>query len=365
MIEAGKIPVAKKIALKLYSLKKNSEAVLHQLSYLFWECTSRCNLKCLHCGSDCKKNSRSPDMPLDDFLNVLKNVKSTHDPSKIIIVITGGEPLMRKDLIDAGEKIHSLGFPFGMVTNGYLMTKDLFHGLLRAGLMAMTVSLDGLEPEHNWFRGNRNSFERAINTINMAVTARKKGFAFDVITCVNKRNITSLDRLKTLLIDSGVKDWRLVTIFPKGRAAGNDELQLSGVQTRTLMDFIVKTRQESKINASFSCEGFLGGYEMEVRDTPFFCRAGIAIGSVLADGSISACPSLRQDFIQGNIYTDNFVDVWNTRFQLMRDRSWAKSGECEKCNVWHYCKGNALHLRDQKTGTLLYCNYKSLINSSN
>ena len=120
------------------------------------------------------------------------------------------------------------------------------------------------------------------------------------------------------------------------------------------------TRAQGVISPEFSCEGFLGPYEAAVRDGLFFCRAGINIGSVLVDGSISACPSLRADYIQGNIYQDDFLAVWNDRFQIMRKRNWTKTGECKNCKVYKWCGGNGLHLRDEQSGELLRCHYNML-----
>ena len=127
-----------------------------------------------------------------------------------------------------------------------------------------------------------------------------------------------------------------------------------------LMEFISQTRKEGRIKVSYGCEGYLADYEMEVRDAPFFCQAGIHIGSVLANGDISACPSLRGDYVQGNIYRDNFLDVWNTRFQVMRNRKWTKTGKCANCKAYKYCQGNGLHLRDEKTGELLQCHLEMM-----
>lgn len=360
MISPGKISLKKRIALNLYSVKKNTDALIHELRYLFWECTTRCNMSCLHCGSDCKSDSEHPDMPAKDFLKVLQSIKHRVNPSRMIVAITGGEPLIRDDLADAGHQIRLLGYPWGIVTNGYLMTARKFEKLLKSGISSMAISLDGLEREHNWFRGKADSYKKSIVTIELAVEASKKGLFFDVVTCVNQRNIGMLHQIKALLVKLGVKRWRLVSIFPKGRASGNGELRLSGGQLVELMEFIRETRREGKIIASYGCEGFLGEYEMEVRDIPFNCGAGIGIGSVLVDGSISACPSLRQDYIQGNIYKDDFWDIWSNRFQNMRNREWAKTGVCCDCKVWKYCKGNGLHLRDQKSGELLFCNYRHL-----
>ncbi|MDL2289785.1 TIGR04133 family radical SAM/SPASM protein [Paludibacteraceae bacterium OttesenSCG-928-F17] len=344
----------KKLTLSLFRQHKKNQAKLHELNYLFWECTLRCSFNCLHCGSDCTKESLSPDMPLADFLKALDSITPYVNPNKTIIVITGGEPLMRKDLEVCGAEFYKRGFAWGMVTNGYALTQTRLQNLLNAGLRSITISFDGLTPEsHDWFRGKKGAWEKAKNAIEYVVGS--EGLVYDIVTCVNKRTIHELEDIKKLLISLGVKKWRLFRIFPKGRAKENPLLELSPEEFTYMLEFIKQTRREGYIDASFGCEGFLGKYELEVRDQPFFCWAGIKIGSVLNDGSISACPSLRGDYIQGNIYQDDFGTVWNERYQVMRDRSWAKTGKCLKCKSYKYCEGNGLHLRDEKTGELLCC----------
>ncbi len=349
----------KKIILSLFQQHKRNQHKIHELTYLFWECTLRCNLDCLHCGSDCSSEASVNDMPMNDFLKVLDNIKPHVVPAKTMIVITGGEPLIRKDLEECGTQIYQRGFPWGMVTNGFGLTSQRLESLLNAGLRSVTVSMDGLNPvTHDWLRGRDGSWEKAIEAITRI--AAVPGLTYDVVTCVNQRNINELEAIRDLLISKNVKNWRLFSIFPKGRAKENPELSLSDKQFVRLLDFIRQTRKEGLIKASFGCEGYLGDYELEVRDTPFFCQAGIHIGSVLVDGSISACPGMRADYIQGNIYTDDFMTVWNERYQNMRDRSWTRTGKCAKCKSYKYCEGNGLHLRDEKTGELLCCHLEKL-----
>jgi len=86
----------------------------------------------------------------------------------------------------------------------------------------------------------------------------------------------------------------------------------------------------------------------------------IHVASVLADGSIAACPNLRSNFIQGNIYRDNFAEVWQNKYKLFRDRSWTKTGICASCSFYKYCEGNGMHLRDEETGELLFCHLKRI-----
>ena len=92
------ISLRKTLALKLYQKYKANETARHQLTYLMWECTLRCNLSCKHCGSDCRKDMLQRDMPLDDFLKVIDSITPHVNTHHTMIVLTGGEPLMRADL---------------------------------------------------------------------------------------------------------------------------------------------------------------------------------------------------------------------------------------------------------------------------
>ncbi len=352
------IPLKKKIALKLHSRYVANEKKLHRLNYIFWECTLRCNLSCIHCGSDCKRDANIQDMPADDFFRALEQALPIIEPEKTMIALTGGEPLMRKDLEEIGRRLYSNRFPWGIVSNGLLLNRSRFESLLNAGLRSITISLDGLKESHTWMRGHTASFDNALNAVKMLPLA--PNLKYDVATCVNNKNFHELEEIKNLLVKMGITNWRLFTVFPIGRAAGIDDLQLSNEQFIGLMDFIKKTRSEGIIRTNYGCEGFLGKYEGEVRDNFYFCRAGINIASVLADGSISACPSVRYNFNQGNIYKDNFADVWENRFNVFRDRSWTKKGICADCSSYKYCEGNGMHLHEGTEGELLFCHLKRL-----
>ena len=350
--------LSQKLALTISKKYIDVQAKLHDLTYFFWECTIRCNIKCRHCGSDCRSDSTAKDMPAEDFLAVAKQVSTQYNPNKVMIVITGGEPLMRSDLPYIGSELNKMGFPWGMVTNALALSESKFQELLNSGLHSITISLDGLEDSHNWLRGNSQSFIKASNAIKMV--ANTENIAYDVVTCITQKNINQLEEIKDHLINLGVKYWRIFAIDPIGRAKDDDELQITNEQMLLVMEFIAKCRKENKILASFGCEGYLGKFEGNVREGMFFCRAGINIASVLNDGSISACPNNSHHVVQGNIYTDSFLDVWNHKFQIMRDRSWAKEGTCADCKEFKWCRGNGLHLRDFENHDVLRCHYQML-----
>ncbi|MBN1950243.1 MAG: TIGR04133 family radical SAM/SPASM protein [Bacteroidales bacterium] len=358
-MSVSRIPLKKRLALKLHNNYRNNEKKIHQLNYIFWECTLRCNLNCIHCGSDCSKDAAVKDMPLEDFLAALDDVRPIVDPHKTMVVLTGGEAILRKDIAAIGHALYQREFPWGVVSNGMGMDKPMLEKLIRSGIRAITISLDGLEASHNWLRGNPRSFSNAVRAIRLLTQIQD--LRYDVVTCVNQRNFSELTELYNFLTGIGLKEWRIFTIFPIGRARQHEELQLQPANFKGLFDFIAKVRSEGKIKLNYGCEGFLGNYEGQVRDNFFFCRAGVNVASVLVDGSISACPNLRENFIQGNIYKDSFREVWLTKYSLYRDRSWTKTGSCAECDFFSYCEGNGMHLRDEKTGELLFCHLNRIL----
>lgn len=296
-------------------------------------------------------------MPFEDFRKVLERVREAYDSHEVMIVLTGGEPLMRTDLEKCGRAIYDMEFPWGMVSNGRLLTRRRLDALLEAGIHTATISLDGFEKDHEWMRGVPGSFKTASDAVKMF--ASEPSVKFDVVTCVNNHNYATLKEFKDYLISLGLKSWRLFTVFPVGRAAQDPELQLDRECFRGMLDFIRDTRKEGRIEVSYGCEGFLGEYEGQVRSNLFSCQAGLSVASVLVDGSISSCPSIRSDYHQGNIYKDDFVDVWENAFTPYRDREWMKTGKCADCKWFRYCQGNGMHLRDDH-GELILCHLDRL-----
>ena len=292
-------------------------------------------------------------MPAEDFLKVIDTEITPHvNPNKVLIIISGGEPLMRKDLSEIGRALQQRGYPWGMVTNGLAMTAERYRELRKNGLLTMTVSLDGLKDDHVWLRQHPLAFDGACRAIRLCVA--DKAMTWDVVTCVNQRTIDHLPEIRDFLWDMGVRDWRIFGLDPMGRAASNPELLLTDEQFRRLLDFIVAEREAGR-HVSYSCEGYLGTYEGRVRDHLYQCSAGISTASILIDGSISACTSIRGKYYQGNIYKDSFWQVWENEFKPYRDRTWMKKSEpCKDCKAYAFCEGNGMHLR-REDGSLMLC----------
>ena len=337
-----------------------NETRIHELNYLFWECTTRCNLHCRHCGSDCIAPGSSPDMPLDDFLRAFDTIPRSAIGPRFTVVLTGGEPLLRPDIEEVGRAIRQRGAGWSMVSNGWFYDEAMHRRLMAAGMGALTISLDGLEAEHDWMRGRPGSFARAERAI--AIAATESRINFDVVSCINCRNIGQLDALYDRLTALGVKQWRIFTVIPIGRAKDDPDMHLTDEGFVQLLEFIRAKREAAgRMIVTFSCEGYLGRYERVVRQNPFFCRAGINIASVLIDGRICGCPNIDRDaFSQGNIYQDNLWEVWNTRFQPFRDRSWARRGRCADCPVFRDCMGGGMHNWHGDCAEVINCHYNKI-----
>ena len=337
------------------------ETDVHELNYLFWECTLRCNLHCIHCGSDCTLDSGHQDMPMEDFLHAFDTIPKEELQHRFTVVLTGGEPLMRKDICQIGMELRKRKVGWGMVSNGQLYTQEMHQRLMAAGMGALTISLDGMDEDHDWMRGRTGTFNRTIEAISIA--AKEQRLNFDVVTCVNQRNLPHLQEIHDLLASLGVPQWRIFTIIPIGRAKDYPELHLTDSQYVELMEFIKHKREvkESAMNVTYSCEGYLGKYERKVRQNPYFCHAGINIASVLIDGTISACPNIdRNAFGQGNIYKDNFYEVWQTRFEPFRNREWARRGKCKDCKAFKNCLGNGMHNWHDDCREVINCHYEKI-----
>ncbi len=342
--------------LKMWQDRLEKERKEHRLRYLFWETTRACNLRCRHCGSDCTV-PKPNELTTGEIKGVFQSIASDFDARTIMVAVTGGEPLARKDVFDVMEYAHGLGFRWGMVTNGMLVDAGVVERCRRAGMGTVTVSVDGLRESHEFIRKG-GSFGSAIEALKLF-----KG-RFSVVqatTCVSQYNIDDLPGLYELFKGLGIDEWRMLTVTPIGRAKDDPKFTLRPAQLRTLLDFIAERRREKGLRVTFEEEGFQGlEYEGKVREALFYCPAGINIASILANGDIGACPNLPEVFVQGNVRKDRFKDVWENGYRSMRNLEWKRRGPCVGCAWWEFCRGNSMHLWDFKAGRPSMCHLQVL-----
>lgn len=330
---------------------KNKQALAQNpiLYNLFWETTLRCNAKCKHCGSRAGENCNFKDeLTTEEIEQALQSIANKYHASKILLNITGGEPLLRKDLFEVMDFAKKLGYHWGMTTNAMLINDNNIKQMKETGMSTISISLDGLEKSHDEFRGIKGSFSKIIKNIYKLKEANFLNY-LQITTVVNKLNINELEELYIKIKELQIDSWRIVNMDPIGRAQDNKNLFLTNTDYKYLLDFIKQKKKESNFDVTYGCTHFVGmQYEKEVRNHMFFCVTGFTTGSILYNGDIYVCPSVerRKELIQGNIRTDDFVDVWENKFKWFRNLDKLKCKQCENCKDWKYCRGDSLDTWD-------------------
>lgn len=326
-----------------------------QLRQLFLEFTLRCNEHCKHCGSSCG-DVPCPEISLDDYKKILDKVKKDFGTKGLMLCITGGEPLLRKDFFDIMNYAHDLGFSWGMTSNATLITKEIAKKLYESGMKTISVSIDGLEKTHDEFRNRKGAYKAAMDGIQNLIN--QGGFsAIQITTVITHENIKELDAMYETFKDIDIDSWRVVGIEPMGRAKSHPELLLTKEDQIRLLDF-VKSKREEQMPVQYGCSHYLGlKYEREVRDWYFICSAGRYVASIMSNGDIAACLDIdrNEKTIQGNIYKDDFTDVWYNKFKIFRSSLAERNETCRNCRHKKYCDGDSFHSWDFEKDEPLVC----------
>ena len=326
-----------------------------RLRWLFFEITSRCNLRCKHCGSVCTSIGQS--LSVQDVESTLASVQPDHP----MICLTGGEPLLHPDFFEIAKRIRSMGFSWGMTTNATLIDEETAFQLRQTEMSTVSVSLDGLEYSHDLLRGQTGAWRLAVRGLQ---SLQKAGFKPQVITVLHRGNINELEPLCALLCDMGIDSWRPINIEPIGRACEAGNLLLSTEQFAYLLRFIREKRFDPhyKMEVTFGCSHYLGTEnERMVRDHYFLCGAGILVAGVRSNGDICACLDIenRKELVQGNIRTDNIMEVWHNRFHAFRRDRTDDCAKCVNCSERFICGGDSTHTWDFAKNEPLLC-YQTL-----
>jgi len=345
--------------LTLIAKYKKSQLVKHDLQDLFWECTLTCNAACKHCGSNAERKKYDGELSTDEIVKAFAQIAKAMSASKILINVTGGEPLLRKDLCEVMSYASSLGFHWGMTSNGMLFNDEIIDKLKNANMETISISIDGIGKTHDEFRGVAGSYEKILENIEKLKKAKFVKH-LQVTTIFHKGNFAELEQLYDMVSRLGLDSWRVGIIDPIGRGRKNEDLLLDGIEIIQLLDFIKRKNKKGKLRIAYACPGFLGlDYEKTVRGYYFYCRTGINVASILHNGDLFVCPNVerRPEFIQGNIRIDSFADVWNNKYTQYRTLNRTRCDYCEKCEQWEYCLGGAYHTWDFENSLQKRCPY--------
>ena len=347
--------------LKFYEQRKEMCKNPHLLN-LMWEATTRCNARCDHCACSCDNHNQVDEVDIKYVKKALKDLSEKYDTNEIFFVATGGEPLLRKGLFDVMAYARSLGYRWGMSTNGSLLTPTIVKKLLDHQVESVNISIDGLKETHEAFRKLPGYWEKIWDGIRMLQEQDVNNYikVLQISTVANKKNLHELEGIYKFLVDHGIKYWRLLGIQGNGRAAENSDILLDKEDYDYLFDFIERKQKEHKmVQVVYGCADYLG-LNLEanrIRGGNFICMPGIIVSSILSNGDIFVCPNIpkRPELMQGNIKYDNYAEAWANRFQFYRDEYRQASKECLECAHWKFCLGGSLHSWDFDKHEQMWC----------
>lgn len=353
--------ILEKKAIKSKDMGKLHEYICYlrknpRLAYLFIELTDCCNLSCQHCGSRCGQ-SKGTYIDTTLLLDALETIAEDFDPNRVMICLTGGEPMLHKDFYKIVQRIVELGFTWGLTTNGTLIDRPTAEKLKQLQLPSVTISIDGLEASHEKLRNTPGCFSKTIEAVS-ALNA--VGIPVQITSVIHKENFAELNDLYNLMRKLKVESWRVINMEPIGRALQNNSLLLSYDEIKQLLDFIREKRyaKSTPMEVKFGCSHYISfDYEREVRDNYFICGSGIYVGSILCNGDIYSCLDIerRPELIQGNIAHDRFSKVWFERFKEFRIDRTQLSSECSECAERQYCNGDSTHTWDFARNEPMFC----------
>lgn len=314
---------------KNYKLLKSGNLKCKQLT---WFVSNKCNLSCIHCGVSAN-DRKFNEITLEQFENLIPKLK---DLGVEYITLTGGEPLLRKDIIEIITLLKSNNFKVGMVSNGTYI--DKLNNLSSENIIdVISISIDGLEENHSLVRKSKTNFNDTLKAIQIC---KKLGVKIvSVPTCVYPDNIKDLDELKTLIFEYGADQWILRPVSPSGRAGGKKDYELSYEQIKNLLLYVKDNIEKGYEITVGSDLGYLGALDSYLYLSPYFSNIGWSAMTLLPNGDIKGFDELHLP-IEGNIFDNDINDIWLYGFEYFRKPF--IPDECYECKYYARCRGGNL-----------------------
>lgn len=333
-----------------------------------WNMTRRCNLKCIHCYSNSADIDYPDELTTDEGKKLIDDLAAFGSP---VILFSGGEPLLRKDLLELAQYARDKGMRAVISTNGTLITKDIAAKLQKVGLSYVGVSLDGLEKTHDRFRGKKGAFAAAIEGIR---NCRDAGIKVGIRFTVNKHNVADVPDMFGLLRKEKIERMCFYHLVYTGRGSKLREEDLTHEETRKLIDLIAaQTKRMFDDGLSpeiLTVDNHADGpylYLKMKKENPGRAReilkllemnegnsSGLGIGCVSWDGEVYPDQFWRNQSL-GNIRNRSFGEIWtdekNEFLMKMKDKKRHVQGRCAGCLWLNVCGGN-FRARAESAGEL-------------
>lgn len=322
-----------------------------------WNSTKSCNLECIHCYASAKKSRFAGEMTTEEAKEMIDDLASFNVPA---LLMSGGEPLVRPDILDLAEYATTKGIRVTFSTNGILITEEKARRMAGIGVTYAGISIDGAEPRHDRMRAKNGAFQETLKGIR---NARRYGIRVGVRFTATSENIGDLDTIFRLVEDEGIGRLCIYHLVYSGRGAYLSGIDVPNEQKRVFMDKLI--RQTDRWNRE--------GRDIEVMtvdnhaDGPFIYlwllendparapqarelvmknggnRTGVAIGAIDSFGFVHP-DQFTQHHIVGNIRERRFSEIWTDPHVALlaglRERRSKLRGRCSTCKWLSCCNGN-------------------------
>ena len=338
---------------------------------MFWETTTSCNLKCIHCRASAVADRSPQELSYDQSCKLLSQIAAFARP---VIVLSGGEPLVRPDILDIAKFGSDLGLRMVLATNGTTVDSDTAHNMVSAGIKRVSVSLDGINAAtHDSFRGLPGAFDAALQGIENCKSA---GMPVQINTTVAKHNVDQLPRMLDLATAIGACALHLFLLVPTGCGKEISAREMiSPMEYEDVLNWLYDASKTSSISLKATCaphyfrvmrqraktEGVkitpeTHGFEAMTKG----CLAGSAVCFVSYKGDVYPCGYFPVS--AGNVLTTPIRTIWDESelFRTLRDPSQlhGKCGICEFARVCGGCRARAYGETGDFLGEEPYCVYQ-------
>ncbi len=320
-----------------------------------WNITRACNLACRHCYGNPTPHPAADELTVREKLDVVDKMAAAGVP---LLAISGGEPLLSKDLWPVLYKAREQRIQTTLATNGTLLSRQNAERLITAGVGYVEVSIDSIVPEeHDRFRGRPGAWNRAIDGIRNSVAC---GMRTGLATCLTRKTVDSVDEIVQFAISLGCRNFSHINFIPAGRGAEMVDEDLTPAQREWLMERLAAHLQEGRIKVTSTAPQFgraclayappdgifSTGHACSGQGTQAAvlarymggCGAGRCYCALQANGDVTPCvniPGLKV----GNLRDDSLENIWNcTLFDILSNRN-DRGNHCVACRERAYCGG--------------------------
>ncbi len=299
-----------------------------------WNTTKVCNLKCEHCyrdagGRDPQELNTAEGLALIDEI-ALAGFK--------ILILSGGEPLMRGDIFELVKHAAARGLRPVMGTNGTLFTRDLVRKMKAAGVARAGISLDSNDKAvHDAFRKMDGAWDATVNGMKLC---REEVLPFQVHTTVTKRNMGEVTRMTDFVAGLGAAAHHIFFLVPTGRGKEISDVFLSPADIKTVLKAVLNKQKDTPIELKPVCAPqfmpMAKGMGLSLRFSRG-CLAGTGYCCILPNGDVHPCPYLPMK--AGNVRQQPFSGIWKESGVFTRLRTLSYSGSCGTCGSKESCGG--------------------------